>query len=238
MQAATDAFEVLDAAGEVARKGPVAAEAAGLVFTDVGVAYDAQVVVSGFSAEVPLGTLAVLSAPSGAGKSSVVAAALGFVAHDGRIAAGGREDAAGRRDAIAWAGQRPGLLAGTVGENVALGDPEPSARRVAEALSAAAAAEIPPDLVVGAGGAGLSGGQAQRVAVARALYRLKSRSCPVLILDEPTSALDAATEAELVASLRAIAESGVAVLVVSHREAVVAAADVILETGVLSDVTR
>ncbi|NYO41584.1 ATP-binding cassette domain-containing protein, partial [Escherichia coli] len=143
--------------------------------------------------------LAVLSAPSGAGKSSLVAAALGFVAYSGRIAAGGRQDAAGRRAAIAWAGQRPGLLAGTIAENVALGDPEPSAPAIEEALRAAAAGELSPGLVVGAGGVGLSGGQAQRVAVARALYRLRARSCSVLILDEPTSALDAATEGELLA---------------------------------------
>ncbi len=239
MEAAANTFEVLDAAGGVDREAPVTAVGSpGLAFADVGVAYEGREVVSRFSAHVPPGTLAVLSAPSGAGKSSLVAAALGFVTHDGRIAAGGREDGAGRRDAIAWAGQRPGLLAGTIGENVALGDPHPSARGIADALSAAAAPELSPDLMVGAGGAGLSGGQAQRVAVARALYRLESRSCPVLILDEPTSALDASTEGELVASLRRIADSGVAVLVVSHREAVVAAADVILETGVLSDVAR
>jgi ATP-binding cassette, subfamily C, bacterial CydD len=239
MAAAADAFEVLDAAAEVPSEEPVSAvDAPGLVFSDVSVRYEGRDAVSGFAAEVPPGTLAVLSAPSGAGKSSLVAAALGFVAHGGRIAAGGRQDAAGRRASIAWAGQRPGLLAGTVAENVALGDPEPSAPAVEEALRAAAAGELSPGLVVGAGGAGLSGGQAQRVAVARAIYRLRARSCAVLILDEPTSALDAATEKELVDSLRRIADSGVAVLVVSHREAVVAAADTILSTEVLSDVAR
>lgn len=239
MAAAADAFEVLDAAAGVPSDEPVATvDASGLVFSDVSVQYDGRDAVSGFAAEVPPGTLAVLSAPSGAGKSSLVAAALGFVAHSGRIAAGGRQDAAGRRAAIAWAGQRPGLLAGTIAENVALGEPEPSAPAIEEALRAAAAGELSPGLVVGAGGTGLSGGQAQRVAVARALYRLRARSGSVLILDEPTSALDAATEEELLASLRRIADSGVAVLVVSHREAVVAAADMILSTEVMSDVAR
>ncbi|MBO1738323.1 thiol reductant ABC exporter subunit CydD [Leifsonia sp. TF02-11] len=239
MAAAADAFEVLDAAAGVPSDEPVAAvNASGLVFSDVSVQYDGRDAVSGFAAEVPPGELAVLSAPSGAGKSSLVAAALGFVAYSGRIAAGGRQDAAGRRAAIAWAGQRPGLLAGTIAENVALGDPEPSAPAIEEALRAAAAGELSPGLVVGAGGVGLSGGQAQRVAVARALYRLRARSCSVLILDEPTSALDAATEGELLASLRRIADSGVAVLIVSHRESVVAAADTILSTEVLFDVAR
>lgn len=243
MEAAANAFEVLDAAAAVSSPAPAsaavgAAVTRGLEFSDVGVAYAGREVVSGFSAQVPPATLAVLDAPSGAGKSSLVQAALGFVDHHGRIAAGGREDVAGRRDAIAWAGQRPGLLAGTIGENVALGDPDPSAPGIVEALRAAAAAELDPGLVVGAGGAGLSGGQAQRVAVARALYRLRSRSSSVLILDEPTSALDSSTEEQLMTSLRRIARSGVAVLVVSHREGVIGAADQVLELGVLSDVAR
>ncbi|MEN2737679.1 thiol reductant ABC exporter subunit CydD [Microbacterium sp. X-17] len=236
IEAASKAFEVLDAAQDVVPEPAARAEATGLVFSEVAVSYDGRAVVGPFSAAVRPGTLAVLSAPSGAGKSSLVAATLGFAAHSGTIAAGGRADAAGRREAIAWAGQKPGLHAGTIAENVALGDPAPDHALVVASLRAAAAPELDPDLPVGAGGTGLSGGQAQRVAVARALYRLRSRSCRVLILDEPTSALDAATERALLASLRAVADDGVAVLVVSHREAVVAAADDVLTVGVLSDV--
>lgn len=236
MEAASRAFEILDAAQDVVPEPVVSTAAAGLVFSEAAVSYDGRAVVGPFSAVVRPGTLAVLSAPSGAGKSSLVAAALGFAGHSGMIAAGGRGDAAGRREAISWAGQKPGLRAGTIAENVALGDPEPDRAHVVESLRAAAAPELDPEHVVGAGGAGLSGGQAQRVAVARALYRLRARSCRVLILDEPTSALDAATEQALLTSLREVADDGVAVLIVSHREAVVAAADDVLELGVLSDV--
>jgi ATP-binding cassette subfamily C protein CydD len=238
MEAAAKAFEVLDAAQDVVPEVPGHSADAGLAFSEVSVTYDGRAVVGPFTAVVLPGTLAVLSAPSGAGKSSLAAAALGFAAHTGTIAAGGRTDTGGRRDAIAWAGQRPGLRAGTIAENVALGDPAPDPALVAESLRAAAAPELDPGLPVGPGGAGLSGGQAQRVAVARALYRLRSRSCGVLILDEPTSALDAETERALLASLRALADAGTAVLVVSHREAVVAAADDVLEPGVLTDVRR
>ena len=236
MEAASKAFEVLDAAQDVVPSPALVSASEGLEFAEVGVAYDGRDVVGPFTASVRPGSLAVLSAPSGAGKSSLVAAALGFAAHTGTIAAGGRSDAAGRRAAIAWAGQKPGLRAGTIAENVALGDPEPGARLVAAALREAAAPELDPALVVGAGGTGLSGGQAQRVAVARALYRLRARGCTVLILDEPTSALDATTERALLASLRAVADGGVAVLVVSHREAVVSVADEVVEPGVLTDV--
>ncbi|MDN4596266.1 thiol reductant ABC exporter subunit CydD [Leifsonia virtsii] len=227
MEAADRAFAVIEAADGVAE--PVAAPGApagdGLVFEQVNVGYDGRTVVDGFTADVPPGVLAVLRAPSGAGKSSLVGAALGFVPAEGRILAGGRADADGRRGAIAWAGQRPGLVAGSIADNVALGDPAPDGAAVAEALRDAAVGELDPATELGAGGTGLSGGQAQRVAVARALYRLRTHGCRVLILDEPTSALDAATERRLLASVKRVAEQGAAVLVVSHRDAAAEAAD-------------
>ncbi|MGN7798945.1 thiol reductant ABC exporter subunit CydD [Leifsonia sp. 22587] len=230
IEAAARAFAVIEEAeaadGAAQQEGTSreASEPGGLVFEDVTVAYDGRTVVDGFSATALPGELTVLRAPSGAGKSTLLAAALGFVAFEGNIVADGRVDAGGRREALAWAGQRPGLLAGTIGDNVALGEEHPDAELVARALREAAADELDPETVVGAGGIGMSGGQAQRVAVARALYRLRSRGCRILVLDEPTSALDARTEERLVAGLRRIAAEGVAVLVVSHREAVASAA--------------
>ena len=233
IEAASNAFEVIEAAEGVEAVTPDADVAAGtgLVFEDVRIAYDGRTVVDGVSAAVAPGTFAVLRAPSGAGKSSLVSAVLGFTAYEGRIHAGGRTDAVGRREAIAWAGQRPGLLAGSIASNVALGDASDASgtdAHVEDALRDAAAAELDPALELGASGSGLSGGQAQRVAVARALYRLRSRRCPVLILDEPTSALDAETEARLLRAVRRAADDGAAVLVVSHRPAVADAADVVL----------
>ena len=232
IEAAANAFAIIEEAEGVAGSASPAAAvpdgSRGLVFDGVSVAYEGREVVGAFSAAVPPGTLAVLRAPSGSGKSSLVAAALGFVPYAGRILVDGLPEVEARRTGIAWAGQRSGLLAGTIGSNVALGDAAPSAARVAAALEEAAAGDLDPSAPVDAGGAGLSGGQAQRVAVARALYRLRSRGCPVLILDEPTSALDAATEARLLESLRRIAREGTAVLVVSHRDAVAAAADAVL----------
>lgn len=227
IEAADRAFAVLEAADAVpaAPGRPASRPSTGLVFEEVSVAYEDRVAVGPFSAEVRPGELVALTGPSGAGKSSLLSAALGFAAHTGRIGAGGREDAAGRLDAIAWAGQRPGLVAGTIAENVALGAAVPDIDLVRRSLRDAAAQELDHALVLGPGGAGLSGGQAQRVAVARALYRLRSAGCPVLLLDEPTSALDADAEALLLHSLRAVADEGAAVLVVSHREAVAAAAD-------------
>lgn len=235
IEAAANAFAIIEEAeaveaAEAAAAAPVASPhsaGAGLLFEDVGIDYDGRTVVDDFTAAVPPGTFAVLQAPSGAGKSSLIAGLLGFVPATGRLEAGGRSDAAGRRDAVAWSGQRPALSAGTIAENVALGEAA-DASHVVSALRAAAAPELDPQLVLGPAGSGVSGGQAQRIAVARALYRLRSRGCAALILDEPTSALDTATEQELLRSLRRVAAEGAAVLVVSHRQAVADAADVVL----------
>ena len=126
------------------------------------------------------GTVTLLEGPSGAGKTSVFAALLGSAAFDGAATLDGRDV----RDIppstwLAWAGQQPGLVSGTVHDNVSLGDDSPDARVVREALALACADEIDPDLELGVQGAGLSGGQAQRVAVARALYRHLRRQASV-----------------------------------------------------------
>ena len=237
IEAAESAFEIVEAADrlgdEAAQQELVAARVGGepLVFDRVTVRYGTRAAVQDFSAVVAPGELTVLSAPSGSGKSTLLAAALGFVPFEGAISVAGRGDAEGRRRAIAWAGQTPGLIAGTVASNVALGAIEPDAALVAQALAQAVAGDVSPSTLLGVGGSGLSGGQAQRVAVARALYRLRASGCGVLMLDEPTSALDEATEARLIASLRAVARGGAAVLVVSHRDAVLEAADRVAEWG-------
>lgn len=174
------------------------------------------------------GEVVLLSGPSGAGKSSLLAAVLGYAAYDGEIRLDGTP-VAHARASVAWAGQRPGLVTGTVADNVALGATAPDDAAVRSALADAGAADVPPAIPLGAGGAGLSGGQAQRVAVARALYRARTTPARILLLDEPSSALDAATEAHLWATLRREADAGSAVLLVSHRRSARAVADRVVE---------
>ena len=77
-----------------------------------------------------------------------------------------------------------------------------------------------------------SGGQAQRVAVARAFYRHLRKAASVIALDEPSAALDAETEARLWASVRELADAGATVLLVSHRESARAIADQIVTVTV------
>jgi ATP-binding cassette subfamily C protein CydD len=176
------------------------------------------------------GAITVLRGPSGAGKSSLVAALLGFAEARGHARwSGERVDLArgDLRDRIAWSGQRAALFPGTVADNVALGCPDAlrDPALVARALATAGAGDLDPGLVVDRSGGGLSGGQAQRVGVARAVHRALAQDRPIVLLDEPTSAVDEQTEQAMLVGLRELASTGRAVLVVSHRPALFAAAD-------------
>ncbi|WP_066042872.1 thiol reductant ABC exporter subunit CydD [Herbiconiux solani] len=207
----------------------------GLRIADLTVRYGDTVALDGFSAEVPAGAVTALSGPSGSGKTSLVNALLGFVPHDGRILLGdgdGDGDGGGRavtdgagRAWLAWAGQQPKLISGPVAGNVTLGDTAPDAVLARAALDLVGGSDISLETVVDPSGGGLSGGQAQRVSNARAVYRARRLDCPVIVFDEPTSALDAVAEERFTAGLHELADEGRAVLVVSHRRAVIDAAD-------------
>lgn len=184
------------------------------------------------------GTITLIEGPSGVGKSSVLAALRGATAFAGAATWHGRDvRALTPATWIAWAGQQPGLIRGTIADNVALGDEHPDAAAIRAALAAAGASDLDPEQALGVQGEGLSGGQAQRVAVARAFYRLgtlqaQGVAAPVLALDEPSSALDTETEAQLWATLRSIADAGAVVLLVSHRRSARVIADTVVDLGV------
>ncbi|WP_347976400.1 thiol reductant ABC exporter subunit CydD [Microbacterium sp. ProA8] len=180
------------------------------------------------------GTVTLIEGPSGAGKSSVFAALRGAAPFDGAAAWNGVDvrDLA-PAEWLAWAGQHPGLLAGTIADNVSLGDPAPDAEIVRRALDLACAGALDPALELGVQGAGLSGGQAQRVAVARAVYRHLRGNAQVIALDEPSSALDPDTEGRLWRSIRSLADAGATVLLVSHRTSAREIADDVIHLALL-----
>ncbi|MCS6547040.1 thiol reductant ABC exporter subunit CydD [Curtobacterium flaccumfaciens pv. flaccumfaciens] len=193
-----------------------------------------DVVIGPFDLHAEPGTVVVLAGPSGSGKSSIIAALRGVLPHDGVVTVPGPAGAS-VAERTTWADQRPRLVRGTIAENVAL-SATPDDADVRTALGDAGLG-LDPGLPVGAGGSGLSGGQAQRVAVARALYRARRAATPLVLLDEPTSALDAEAEERVIAAARALAADGAVVVVASHRPAVVAAADVRVDVRAGGSVT-
>ncbi|XNN89660.1 ATP-binding cassette domain-containing protein [Curtobacterium flaccumfaciens] len=193
-----------------------------------------DVVIGPFDLRAEPGTVVVLAGPSGSGKSSIIAALRGVLPHDGVVTVPGPAGAS-VAERTTWADQRPRLVRGTIAENVAL-SATPDDADVRTALGDAGLG-LDPGLPVGAGGSGLSGGQAQRVAVARALYRARREQTPLVLLDEPTSALDAEAEARVIAAVRGLAADGAVVVVASHRPAVVAAADVRVDVRAGGSVT-
>ena len=228
--ATEEIFDALDAA-RLAPTTEAPAPAAGTVLElrDVRVDRGAHRMPT-VSLSVGPGEVVLVTGPSGVGKSSIVAALLGYAEHSGEIRLDGRP-VAHARAAVAWAGQRPGLVSGTVAENVALGA-DVDRDTIATALADAGAADLDPATPLGAGGAGLSGGQAQRVAVARALCRSRTAGARILVLDEPSSALDADTEAHVWRTLRREADAGAGVLLVSHRPSAREIAARVIDLGV------
>jgi ABC-type transport system involved in cytochrome bd biosynthesis fused ATPase/permease subunit len=177
------------------------------------------------------GEIVAIGGDSGAGKSTLVAVLLGFLEPSaGRVLVGGvpldELDPVAWRASLAWVPQQPGLVAGTIADNVRLGAPEAPAVRVRSALRRAGAGELDPERVLAAGGEGLSAGEVRRVALARALLRIDCAGGELLVLDEPTAGLDADAELVVLDELRRL---GVGALVVSHRPAVLAAADRVVE---------
>ncbi len=178
---------------------------------------------------VPPGRLVVVTGPVGSGKSSLLRAVLGLVPSTGRIRWDDEDVDEPSRvlvpPRVAYVPQVPRLFSEPLGDAVLLGLP---AERLPHALRLSRLERdldaMPEGLatVVGSRGVRLSGGQVQRVAAARALARRPA----LLVVDDLSSALDAATEAELWDGLLAAAdEHGTAILVVTHRPAVLARAD-------------
>ncbi|SUB33054.1 ATP-binding/permease protein CydD [[Pasteurella] mairii] len=157
---------------------------------------------------------------SGAGKTSLINVLLGFLAYQGSLKINGIEfrelDLTQWRKQVAWVGQNPLLLQGSIRENLLLGDIQASNQQIEQALTRAQAKEFTDKLglehEIKEGGIGLSVGQAQRLAVARALLRQSK----LLVLDEPTASLDAQSENLVLQALQQISDQQTT-LMITHR---------------------
>lgn len=219
LSAAEDLFEILESPVSAPKVSPTPLSASGdLEVTDFAALRDDKPVSEPVSARLSPGSITLLEGPSGSGKSSWVDALLGFTHHTGAVRLGGAQVMPGQlRSLIAWSPQNPSLLAGSVRDNVTLGDDHPDDQLVRQSLHRAGLPDVDPDRVLGVHGSGLSGGQAQRLALARALYRQRAKECPIAIFDEVTSALDQRTEDIVWSAIDELALSGVICLVISHR---------------------
>lgn len=170
--------------------------------------------------QIPANHNVALVGQSGAGKTSLINAILGFLPYEGSLKINGQElresNLADWRKHIAWVGQNPLLLQGTIKENLLLGNIQANDEEINQALMHSQAKEFTDKLglhhEIKDGGLGISVGQAQRLAIARALLRKGD----LLLLDEPTASLDAQSENLVLHALNEASQHQTT-LMITHR---------------------
>jgi len=239
--AAADALAALEQDALGARKPPPGKPDSDPEFISVAglsLSYPGRgLALAGIDLRVARGEVVALVGGSGSGKSSLLHCLAGFVSPDaGSIRLFGNPPGA---SPIAWLGQQPFLIKGSWAENLRLTAPQAAATDLLEAVRAVGLGEVldrQPDglnTLLGEGGRGLSGGQAQRLALARVWLSEAS----LVLLDEPTASLDAHSEAEVIRALRVLATSGRTLIIATHHPALMAMATrrVGLHEGRLAD---
>ncbi len=234
-------FALLDIDEEITDKPgakPLQVSDAVIRFNDVDFAYDPKrKILKGLDFEVPAGNTIAIVGPSGAGKSTI--SRLLFRFYDvtgGAITIDGQDirdvTQASLRAAIGMVPQDTVLFNDTIRYNIRYGRPDASDAQVEEAAKLAQIHDfimsLPEgyDSMVGERGLKLSGGEKQRVSIARTILK----SPPILILDEATSALDTMTEQEIQAALKLVSKDRTT-LVIAHRLSTVVDADQIIVLG-------
>ncbi|PDS78792.1 thiol reductant ABC exporter subunit CydD [Rhizobium sp. L43] len=226
-EAALKALDALAAGGLPIRGSteatvPAVAEAPAIFLENLAFRYaaDEPLVLDGFNLDIAAGEHLALLGASGSGKSTLLSLMSGLApCTGGRIVIGGVElagdSAAVLRSGMAWIGQRPHIFAGTITGNISLGRPGKTHDDVTNALAAARLGKVADaygSRPLGESGIGLSGGEALRLAIARAACNPHLR---IILADEPTAHLDAGTAAEVTESLLSLAR-GRTLIVATH----------------------
>ncbi|KRW65143.1 multidrug ABC transporter ATP-binding protein [Pseudomonas sp. TTU2014-096BSC] len=207
---------------------------ADVLFELEGVTYRAEgrTILDKVELQIRQGHTYAITGPSGAGKTTLLRLLVGLIQPEaGRVRAFGTDtgelDRTALLDAVSVVTQHPLLIAGSVADNVRygarqnLGDDELDSLLGQLGLDAHASDTPTMDRHVGFDAAAVSGGEKQRIAIARAL----ARGTPTILLDEPTSALDVASEERTIDVLKANSKS---LIVITHRPSVVAKADYVI----------
>jgi ATP-binding cassette subfamily B protein len=237
LASAERAFAILDGAPDVPeREGalPLARASGAVRFEHVSFGYNAYRVLEDISFEVPAGCRVGIAGRTGAGKTTLVSMLPRFFDPDqGRILLDGRELPAYRltdlRSQFGIVMQEPVLFSTTIGENIAYGRPNASAQDIAAAARAANIASFVEglddgyDTMVGERGLTMSGGERQRIALARAFLK----DAPLLIMDEPTSSVDIETEG-LIFDAMARLMKGRTTFMIAHRLTTLESSDLLL----------
>jgi ATP-binding cassette subfamily B protein len=195
---------------------------------------DTPYVLENISLAIKPGELIAIVGRSGSGKTTLAKLLVGFYQpSEGRLTVDGYDisviDKEYYRQQVGYVMQSNLLFSGTIAENIACGNDEPDRRRIEDVAKKADAhafiSKMPQGYqqIVGERGTGLSGGQIQRLCIARALYR----DPRLLVLDEATSALDSQSESNIIASLDEVLKGRTAV-VIAHRLSTIMRADKIL----------
>ena len=198
--------------------------------------YDRERILENAEFSLPKGAFAVITGPSGIGKSTLLKLVLGvFRPESGGLYLQNREEKLrldrSTRQLFAYVPQGNLLLSGTLRENLTIVKPQATEEEIRQAVYVSCMEEYLPqlpmglDTMLGESGAGLSEGQAQRLAIGRAVLG----GAPILLLDECTSALDALTEQKVLQRLRALPNR--TCIAVTHREAAMALCDWRLQVG-------
>ncbi|MBO1073866.1 thiol reductant ABC exporter subunit CydD [Roseomonas marmotae] len=236
-EVAADRLMVLeDLARAPTGAAPVLDRAPEILFQGVTVRYPGEdrPALSDFNLHVRPGQVVALMGPSGAGKSTVLNLLLGLAPlTEGEVLVDGLalSEAGSFAPSIAWMGQAPLIIPGSLGENIALARRDAPLEALAEAAEQAGLGALLRgrqgglDARLDERGSGLSGGERRRIALARALLK----PAPILLLDEPTAHLDAAAEVALIETIRRAAWEGRrTTLIATHSERLAAMADAVI----------